>query len=207
MGELSKLPNIGKEVEMRKYIPNGITGMRIAGSLALIFLRPLSSSFFVLYVLCGLSDMFDGFIARKTNTASAEGAVLDSIADAVFLGIMLFILAPILPYEPWMLLWIMGIGGIRLLSWFIGFIKFRTFASLHTYANKATGFVLFCSPILCILWGMPITVAGICILASLSALEELAITITSRKLLRNTVSLFNRPLLNKLTGKNNSPAC
>ncbi len=180
-------------MKLMNYIPNTITGLRIAGSLILLFLKPFSPSFFTLYVLCGFSDMLDGFIARKTNTAGATGAVLDSIADTVFIGVMLFLMVPILPFESWMLHWITGIAVIRILSWAIGFIKFRTFTSLHTYANKAAGFLLFCSPILWKLWGMSKTSAFVCVIASLSALEELAIIVSSRNLLQNTSSLFSRP--------------
>lgn len=177
---------------MINYIPNTITILRIAGSLTLLLFKPFTASFFFLYVLCGISDMLDGFIARITNTVSAKGAILDSMADTVFFGIVLVLFIPILPIKLWMILWILGIFVIRILSWIIGFIKYRTFASLHTYANKAAGFVLFCFPILWKLFGLSITIIIICTIAGISALEEFTITIISKELSPNTSSLHNQ---------------
>jgi len=48
-----------------------------------------SFPFLILYVICGLSDVLDGIIARKTNTTSNFGAKLDTIADFIFVTILL----------------------------------------------------------------------------------------------------------------------
>ena len=54
---------------MKKHIANIITGSRIVFSLSLLFI-PLSSAwFYALYLLCGLSDMVDGTVARRTRSA------------------------------------------------------------------------------------------------------------------------------------------
>ncbi|MBQ5555857.1 MAG: CDP-alcohol phosphatidyltransferase family protein, partial [Erysipelotrichaceae bacterium] len=50
---------------MRKNLANIITFTRILGTLCLIFLTPLTLPFFVVYIWCGLSDVLDGFVARK----------------------------------------------------------------------------------------------------------------------------------------------
>ena len=39
-------------------------------------------------LFCGISDMIDGTIARKTKSISGLGARLDSVADSVFRGIV-----------------------------------------------------------------------------------------------------------------------
>ncbi|MEY8353451.1 CDP-alcohol phosphatidyltransferase family protein [Lachnospiraceae bacterium 54-53] len=179
-------------MEPIRYIPNIITGLRIAGSLILLTQKPLSAGFFLLYFFCGLTDGLDGLIARKTDTASAAGAALDSAADAVFIAVMLFLLVPVLPFAPWMILWTAGIGMIRIGSWAAGFIKYRTFVSLHTYGNKTAGFVLFCFPLLWKLWGISTAVAVICTISSLSAIEELILQVTSRELHRNETTIFCR---------------
>ena len=70
---------------MKKYIANIVTGSRIAFSLPLLFI-PLSSGwFYALYIFCGLTDMIDGTIARKTGAVSNFGSRLDTIADFVFM--------------------------------------------------------------------------------------------------------------------------
>lgn len=164
---------------------NLITIGRIAGSVLLLFIEPLSTPFFMLYALCGLSDMADGYIARKTNTAGKLGEVLDSIADFVFVAAMLAVFVPIIPWKGWMLYWIGGIALIRFASFGIGYLKYKAFSSLHTYANKATGLVLFCFPLIYLVAGLTITAVTIGGLASLSALEELIITIRAKRLDRN----------------------
>jgi len=169
-----------------------ITVLRIISSILLLFVKPLTGVFFILYFGCGASDVLDGYIARKTNTASQFGATLDSIADTVFTGILLVILIPIVKIPLWVLVWIAGIAGIRIGSLLVGFMKYHTFAFLHTYANKATGAILFCFPILYLAFGVQVTAYLICGFASCSSLEELALNITSRTLCRNIKSIFTK---------------
>ena len=71
-----------------------ITMSRMAGTILLAFLRPLSAGFFLVYTLTGLTDVLDGWIARRTKTASDFGAKLDSIADLLFYTVMLIRLFP-----------------------------------------------------------------------------------------------------------------
>ena len=68
-----------------KNLANIITVSRIIVSISIAFVIPFSSTFFLLYSYCGISDIIDGFVARKTHTESVRGALLDSIADIVFL--------------------------------------------------------------------------------------------------------------------------
>jgi Phosphatidylglycerophosphate synthase len=168
-----------------RYIPNLVTIIRIIGSFILLFTQPLSILFFTIYIVCGVSDILDGYIARKTKTTSQFGATLDSISDTVFIGVLLIILIPLFRLSWWMLFWIGGIALIRLISLVTGFVKYKTIVFLHTYANKATGFCLFCSPILYDRFGMVIMICVVCSLASVSAMEELVINILSKKLDRD----------------------
>ena len=55
---------------MRKNIANIITGSRIVFSLLLLFIPLTSAWFYALYLLCGLTDMIDGAVARKTDNES-----------------------------------------------------------------------------------------------------------------------------------------
>ena len=58
---------------------NTITFFRIAAGIALLFCPVFSPAFYVFYIAAGLSDMLDGFVARKTDTVSKLGARLDTI--------------------------------------------------------------------------------------------------------------------------------
>ena len=73
---------------MKKYIPNILTSLRIAGAITLIFLDPFSVAFFIVYGLSATTDVFDGFLARKFNATSKFGNILDSISDLLLYGVM-----------------------------------------------------------------------------------------------------------------------
>jgi len=124
-------------------IPNFITLIRIIGTSLLIFTKPFSSIFFILYLICGLSDVLDGYIARKFKLCSKFGAILDSVADAFFIMVTLIKVLPSLRLELWMILWIIFIFIIKVLSLIIGFSRFKEITFLHTYANKLAGILLF----------------------------------------------------------------
>lgn len=175
-----------------KNIPNLITAGRIVVSICLLFIKPLSVLFFFLYFAAGISDVLDGVIARKINYTSQKGAVLDSVADFVLIWVLLFKFIPILTLSFWMLCWIGIIIFLRFISLGIGFIKYHTIAFLHTYSNKITGLALFFFPVFFSVWGLTVTIILLCSLASLSAMEELAINIISKKLNRNCKSIWVR---------------
>ena len=68
------------------------------GTLVLLGLGPLSPAFYGVYALTGVTDALDGWVARKTGTASPLGARLDSCADLLFYAVMIGKLFPVL-YE------------------------------------------------------------------------------------------------------------
>lgn len=166
-----------------KHLANGITIARILIALLLLFTEPLSVVFFVLYVVCGITDMVDGVVARKTHTESKTGALLDSISDVVFLLSAAIKLVPVIWHElpRFGLYGIILIAILRIVSYLIGAVKFRKFVSLHTILNKVTGAALFATPILVILLGVPTSCAILCGIAGISAVEELCIAIKSKE--------------------------
>ena len=66
---------------------NLITCIRILCAAALSFLHALSPAFYALNLLAGVSDILDGFVARRTNTTSSLGAKLDTLADIAFAAV------------------------------------------------------------------------------------------------------------------------
>lgn len=175
-----------------KHIPNLISFSRILISLTLLIIEPFSVLFFIVYLLCGISDILDGYIARKFNLVSRNGQILDSIADFVCIVIFLYIFLKLNICPRWGMYWIVGIAVCRLLALSIIFIRFNQFAFLHTYANKLTGLLLFCFPIVYLLFGITISMVLLCLIASTSALEELIISITSKELNRDIKSMFKK---------------
>ena len=87
-------------------VPNFISFSRIIFSLLLIFVKPLGLVFNTIYIICGLSDIIDGFIARKTGTTSRLGEKLDSIADMVMIVVLLLVLYPIINPTTEIIIWI-----------------------------------------------------------------------------------------------------
>lgn len=169
--------------------------MRIALSLPLAVLPLKSPWFIVLYSLAGLTDILDGFLARKTGTASDFGARLDSIADLVFYSIMMVRILPLLWLKLPRTIWF-AVGAaliVRLAAYCAAAIKYRRFAALHTYLNKLTGALLFILAYVMIYSecrGYAWLVAGVALLASA---EELAVHIASDEYRPDKKSIFIRP--------------
>ena len=129
-------------------LPNLLTALRIAGAVCMIFMPPLTQAFFIIYTLCGVSDVLDGTIARARHSESDFGARLDSIADLLFYAVMLLRIFPVLwerlPRVIWLLVAIVLL--MRAASYITAAVKYRRFASLHTLLNKLTGFGVFMIP-------------------------------------------------------------
>ncbi|MEF9891931.1 MAG: CDP-alcohol phosphatidyltransferase family protein [Anaerorhabdus sp.] len=170
---------------------NVITLFRIFFAFAMLLTIPFSVAFWIFYFCGGFSDFLDGFVARKWNLESVFGAQLDSIADLIFAVSMGIVVITNIQLPTWIWICITLIIVLRLLGYGIGFYKYHTFTSLHTYMNKATGVFIFLSPILYILLGMTVTGTFICTMAFLSALEEIVITTKSKGLNRDCKSIFD----------------
>lgn len=162
-------------------LPDYITFIRIIGSVALIFLEPLSEVFYIVYSVCGFSDILDGFIARTFKCSSDFGSILDSVSDILFYAVMLYKILPILyailPLWTW--IFVACVIFVRLNAYMVAAIKYKRFASVHTYLNKLTGLAIFLIPYFL---GLPIAV-GYCIFATIVAavasVEEFIIHATS----------------------------
>jgi CDP-diacylglycerol--glycerol-3-phosphate 3-phosphatidyltransferase len=171
-----------------KWIANVISIARIFLILTLFLIRPLSVGFFVIYIICGISDMLDGYVARKLGTQSKFGEKLDSAADLIMVTVLIIILYPIINMPLTITYWIVGIVIIRILSMIIVFIKYKTFGILHTIGNKVTGLMLFLFPIII---QSEVLIYLLCITASISAIEELFIHILSKEFNGNQKSIFH----------------
>ena len=126
---------------------NAITIFRMAASVVLLFLPVFSPAFYVFYIAAGLSDMLDGFVARKTNTDSGFGAKLDTIADYVFVIVCLIKLLPVIRIPILLYVWTGIIALIKVVNVISGFAVQKTFMAVHSAMNKATGVLLFLLPL------------------------------------------------------------
>ena len=157
---------------MKKHIANIITGSRIALSLPLLFI-PLSSAwFYVFYIFCGLTDMIDGTIARKTETVSSFGSKLDTASDLVFMAVCAVKLLPKINICIWLWIWIAVIAVVKVTNIVIGFIRRKKLVALHTVLNKTTGLLLFFLPLTLQFIVPTYSLAVVCTVATIAALQE-----------------------------------
>ena len=81
---------------MIKVLINLLTLSRIFIAIIIFGLLMLNNYYvlaFVLFFVAGLTDYFDGFLARKYNASSQMGEILDPIADKILIIFLFFGLA------------------------------------------------------------------------------------------------------------------
>ena len=75
---------------------NLLTFTRIIFAIIIFLFLALKNYYFfalVLFLIAGLTDYFDGFLARKYNASSQIGEILDSLADKILIIFLFFGLA------------------------------------------------------------------------------------------------------------------
>ena len=94
--------------------------------------------------------MADGYLARRLGCESKVGALLDSLADLVFVVCCCFKLIPALAFPRWLWIWGGVIVAIKVINQITALVMYKKFVFPHTIANKVTGVLLFV--------GVPLTV-------------------------------------------------
>lgn len=132
---------------MKKYLANIVTSSRIAGAFVLFLCNEFSALYLWVYVYCGFTDLIDGPIARKTNSASVLGAALDTIGDVLTYLSLVKILVIKKAVPVWLLVWLF----ILIVLWFglalFAKHKFNKFYLPHTYLGKLLGGSVFVLPL------------------------------------------------------------
>ena len=126
-----------------KNLPNAITILRFFGAICLLFFGIKSNAFWVIYFVCGLSDMLDGYLARKLRCESKTGAILDSLADLDFVACCCYKLIPVLAFPKWLWIWGGVIVAIKVINQICALVMYKKCVFPHTIANKVTGVLLF----------------------------------------------------------------
>lgn len=151
---------------------NIVTSCRIICSILLLFSPAFSAWFYSMYLLCGLTDMVDGTIARMTNTASKFGARLDTIADFLFVVAALVKLLPAIHIPRWLWIWILVIAILKMINVISGFLYRKRFVVEHTILNKITGMLLFLLPLTLFFIELKYSAIVVCSVATFSAIQE-----------------------------------
>ena len=162
---------------MIKHIADIVTGCRILGSVLLLFFPAFSVEFYSIYVICGFSDMIDGTLARKTNSASELGAKLDTAADLAFVIVSLIKILPAMNIPGWLWIWGTLIALIKISNIIYGYASEKQFISLHTVMNKVTGLLLFLLPLTLPFAELKNSSIAVCSIATFAAVQERSLII------------------------------
>ncbi len=130
----------------RRIIPNSLTSLRIIITVVLWFYAFAhdNMTFAFLYLAAGITDLLDGWSARKLGVASEFGQWFDSLADNL--------MSVSLPFWIWFLIpeafsrYLIAI--IVLLIFFIlnmslGFLKFHKMLDFHLYSSKIAAIMTY----------------------------------------------------------------
>lgn len=134
------------------------------------------TTFVVLYIIAGVTDALDGYIARKYDICSDLGADLDSYADILYyLGSAVFIY--VLAKEA--LLSNIYFLGFTLTMFvaeiIISWMKFKKPLFIHTLLSKFSGFMVFVTVILAAITEINTVLIVTILLYGISFLENIVI--------------------------------
>ncbi len=155
-----------------KSLANALTISRITLGIALLMPAVFSPAFFAIYALAGVTDMLDGYAARRTGTASELGAKLDSVADLVLVIVCLVKMLPAIAVPAWLWVWVTLIALVRVVNAMSGLVVEKRLIMLHTTANKAAGLVLFLAPFAMRFVGITVPAVIACAVATFAAVQE-----------------------------------
>jgi len=153
-----------------KCLPNILSSLRMVGAVALLPCNVSSSTFWVLYIVCGISDIADGWLARKLKCVTKTGALLDSLADICFVACCACQILPILELPQWLWLWAGVIVAMKVVNQLSALVRYGHCSFPHTLANKWAGFLLFIAVPMTFWSVIPISIAAI--VATFAAIHE-----------------------------------
>ena len=155
-----------------KNVANCISISRIIMSIMLLIPETFSIHFNIVYIYCGISDILDGFIARKSKSESEIGDRLDSTADIIFVIASMVKILPVLHLTNGIIIWAAFIAFIKIVNIACSYIYNKKMVLPHTIANKITGFVLFVTPFIIVNTNSVLFEIIICSIATFAAVQE-----------------------------------
>jgi CDP-diacylglycerol--glycerol-3-phosphate 3-phosphatidyltransferase len=172
------------------HIPNILTGLRIFCSALLVATPIYTIRFYLLYLVCGITDFLDGRLARKFHAASKAGASLDNIADYALLTSTAIKVLPTLEVEVWSLIWGICMLIAHVTSSIIAWVKYKRIVVLHTLANKLLGGAVYAIPLLAGFGNQTLLVSAVSAFMCFSVPEEIYLILTSKQLEPDVRGIF-----------------
>ena len=116
--------------------------------------------------------MMDGYLARRLRCESKTGAILDSLADLVFVACCCYQLIPVLAFPKWLWIW----GGVivmtKVINQISALVMYKKCLFPHTMANKVTGVLLFVGIPLTVFLESIVPMAVVAAIATFAAVHE-----------------------------------
>ena len=135
-------------------IPNLLSALRLLGVPVFLWLllgQQADGWAFTVLVIAGASDWFDGWLARRLDQQSRWGALLDPLADRLYIAATIIGLA-LRSIIPWWLVLILAAREVMLLMLVPRLRRSGRISLPVTFVGKAGTFAL--------LWGFPIILLG-----------------------------------------------
>ena len=163
-----------------RQIPNILSAARIVIAIVIMFIPPYETAFYVIYAFCGISDLFDGVIARALHIESRLGGTLDTIGDTLLTWTGCHVVfSNMEPLYPGLLAAILAVFAVRIIGAVITLCRFKKFAMLHTAGNKIAMIILYLYPFFYTLTAkygcVQEVVYSICALGVIAGIEEILI--------------------------------
>ena len=111
-------------------------------------------------------------MARKIGCESKTGALLDSLADLVFVVCCCFKLIPALAFPKWLWIWGGVIVATKIINQISALVMFKKCVFPNTFGNKVTGALLFVGVPLTLFLESIVPMVIISVVATFAAVQE-----------------------------------
>lgn len=124
---------------MRVNLPNALTLFRILliPAFVWVYFTPNPMLALCLYILASLTDLLDGFLARKLNQITNFGKLADPLADKLMLMALLVCLA-ITGQVPWWVMILIAVKELYMMAGSLYMLKHKIVVSSNGYGKTAT---------------------------------------------------------------------
>lgn len=163
----------------RLNVPNAVGALRLLLSPGLVLAASAGreGTFLLLFLALELTDLLDGFLARTLHQQTAFGTRVDSVADLVMYtcllaGLVVMEGGLLLGEWPWMAAAVLAYA----LSWASSLAKFGRVPSYHTWAAKASSFLVVAAVVVLVLRSDPLGVRVAAVVVTLANLEAILLT-------------------------------
>lgn len=139
---------------MKRKIPNILSISRIPLSVSLIPLSRYPFAFLGIYIVTGLTDVFDGWLARRYHWETKRGAKIDAAADFVMMFSLLTVVFGVVRLK--LARYVLAAMGVVVVikAFNLVFTKIRhgQWATMHTLANRYTALPIYIIIPVCVLF-------------------------------------------------------